>query len=324
MLNHSMKQTIRDAKERFSALAGSRRGRDTITFLIFLAVSTVFWFIMALNDEVQHEFEVPLNITDVPQDITLLSKVPSTVSVNVKDKGTSLIRWDWGKLPSLNLPFKSFQNSGKNIAMNNTQLTGSVRSLFGGGVNIVEVKPDSLNILITNQPGALKPVVVPSDISVSPQHTMSGRILPVPDSVMVFSQSTIPGKLTLATDSVILSGLTDTTFVDVDIQAPEGTKVVPATVRVMIPVEPLIVKSQTVAVDVVDAPDNTGVLIFPSTVNVTYTVPISRYNHDNHQLKVVAIFSPSNDKLPLEIVNAPREYRNIQLSPDSVEFLIER
>lgn len=319
-----MRKKFIAAKDKISALAGSRRGRDTITFFIFLVISTVFWFIMALNDEVQHEFEVPLEIVEVPDDITLLSSVPSTISVNVKDKGTTLIRWDWGKIPHLNLPFKAFRNTGKSIAMNNTQLTGAVRSLFGGGVNIVEVKPDSLNLIYTNKPGVAKPLKIPADVAVSPQHILSGPLTVTPDSVMVFSQNTVPAKLTVATDSVILSGLTDTTFIEVGVQAPDGSKVVPSTVRVMVPVEPLIAKTRTISVEVIDAPENATVLIFPSTVKVSYVLPMSLYNHDNYPLKAVAVFNTKFRKLPLEIVNAPHQYRNISFSPDSVEYLLER
>lgn len=314
---------LKEAGTRIHALAVSKRGRNLLTFLVFLAISTAFWFIMALNNEVQHEFEVPLEISNVPGDVTMLSDVPSKISVNIKDKGISLLRWEWGNVPALELDYQQFQNTGKHLKMNNTQLTGAVRSAFGGTTNIVEVKPDSLYITFTNHPGVKKPVQLTTDIGVSPQHILSGRLKLSTDSVTVFSAGNIPHSLVLRTDSVILAGLTDTTYVDVNVIQPEGMRVFPPTLRLTIPVEPLIAKKRQIPVEVIGAPQGVRVLTFPSLVDVSYTLPISAYNHDNAEIKAFAAYDSMAKKLPLTISRVPASYRNVALPVDSVEYLVE-
>lgn len=316
-------QKLKEAGSRIHALAVSKRGRNMLTFLVFLLISTAFWFIMALNNEVQHEFEVPLEITNLPSDVTMLSNVPSKVSVNLKDKGISLLRWEWGNIPILELDYQQFQNNGRHLKMNNTQLTGAVRSAFGGGTNIVEVKPDSLFLAFTNHPGVKKPLKIPNDISVSPQHILSGHLLVSADSVTVFSAGNIPQSLVVRTDSVILSGLTDTAYVDVNIIQPDGMRVVPSTVRVTVPVEPLIAKKRSIPVEVTGAPPGVKVLTFPSMIEVSYTLPISAYNHDNAVIKAIATYDSLDRKLPLSISSVPSSYRNVILAADSVEYLVE-
>lgn len=315
---------VKEVKAKIHAAASSTRGRNILTFLIFLLISTGFWFIMALNDEVQNEFEVPLSVTGMPKDVMILSAVPSHLSVNIKDKSISLIRWEWGKLPHLDLDFSHFQNNGRTIMMNSTQLTGAVRSVFGGTANIVEIRPDSLALTYTTNPPVRKAIQIVADITASPQYTVNGTIELSSDSVSVYSLTTVPKNLVIHTDSVVLSNLTDTTIVTVPIAAPRGMKIIPSSVQMKIPVEPLIAKRKLVPVEVVDVPENVRVLPFPSNVEITYTVPISSYNRDDYQLKAIAPYRSKAHKLPLTLSDVPKIYNNTYLLTDSVEFLVER
>ena len=318
-----MKKSFRQLRQQAHALATSQRGRNALTFIVFLVISAVFWLIVALNNEATREFEVPLKINNIPSDVTILSDVPSKISVDIKDKGTSLLRWEWGQTPVIKLDYNQFRFNGRHLSMNNTQLSGIVRSAFGGATNVVEIKPDSLFLSYTTHPGVMKPIVLNESVGTSPQHIISGPIRMSADSVKVFSASTVPAELKVRTDSILLSGLTDTTWVYADLVAPGGTKLVPERVRVMIPVEPLVVKKKTVPIEVVDAPDTSRVITFPSSIEISYAVPMSLFNKEDHQIKALARYSPDFRKLPLTLINVPKTYRNATLTADSVEFLME-
>lgn len=316
--------SIKNVKQKISDVASSSRGRNILTFLIFLLISTVFWFIMQLNDEVQHEFEVPFKIKNIPEDVTFLSDVPSKLSVNVKDKGISLIRWNWGNIPELEVGYPQFQNNGRTLFMNTTQLTGMVRSLFGGVANIVEVKPDSISLVYTTNAPVKKAINLIADISTSPQYTVSGPVTVSIDSVKAYSATGIPKDLKIVTDTVSLSALTDTTFINVRLRAPNGIKLVPDVVKVMVPVEPIIAKKKNIPVEVKNVPDSLRILTFPSSVDISYTVPLSAYNHDDFKPRAVAFYNNDSRKLPLTLVQIPSIYSNVTLLADSVEFLVER
>ena len=79
------------------------KGRNILTFFIFLAISTVFWFLLALNDDIQKDYNIPVLLDGFPEDVTLLSGYDPTLSVTVKDKGSSLMRFEWGNQPTMKL-----------------------------------------------------------------------------------------------------------------------------------------------------------------------------------------------------------------------------
>ena len=319
-----MKKKISTVYAKIYALASSSRGRNALTFGVFLIIAAIFWFILALNDEVQQDFDIPLKLNEVPEGITVISNLPSALSVSVKDKGSSLIKYNMGKHPELELNYSNFKKDSKRLTMTSSQLLGNIRSVFGQNANILEIRPDSLSIVYTNLPGVKKRVNVVSDVTASPQHIISGPIQAVIDTVKVYSVNNIPSYLTVKTDTIIISGLTDTTYVDAELIVPDGMKVVPASVQVMIPVEPLIAKQRQIPIETLNVPDGMRVLTFPSTVEINYTVPISLYNRDDYRVKAYAKYKFNSKKLPLELSGIPDIYQNVYLSTDSVEYLIER
>ena len=88
-------------------------GRNALTFFVFLLISTVFWFLMALNDEVQRDFRVPVALVDFPENVTIISGATASVNVTVKDKESSLMKFAWGGRPLLRLHYDEFLKSGE-------------------------------------------------------------------------------------------------------------------------------------------------------------------------------------------------------------------
>ena len=319
-----MKKRLRETGQRLRVLASSTRGRNVCTFLVFLVVAAIFWNVVALNDEMQQEFEVPLELVGVPADIVLISLPPSTVSVSVRDKGTSLLRYSFGELPVLKIQYKDFVNNGRKLSIGETQCVGAVRSFFGQGASVSGVKPDSLSLPYTKHQGVVKHIKVVSDVTTAPQYIVSGPLVPATDTVRVYSQRAIPRSIThIETEPVTLSALTDTTEVEVRLVAPDGMRVIPPTVKVTVPVEALIAKKREIPIEVRKVPAGHRVITFPSTVEISYLVPMSVYNNDNHVVKAYADYRKSANKLALSLSAVPDDYTGAVLLTDSVEYLLE-
>ncbi|MDE6305700.1 MAG: hypothetical protein K2L90_03835, partial [Muribaculaceae bacterium] len=83
-----------------NATLHSSRGKDYLVFLLFLCVSYVFWLLLTLNNEIQEDLEVPVELVEIPDSITLISEIPPSIAVSVRDKGSSLARYVWGNTPT--------------------------------------------------------------------------------------------------------------------------------------------------------------------------------------------------------------------------------
>lgn len=321
--------TLRQIYERLKEGLRTVKGRNALTFFIFLVISTAFWVLMALNDEVQHDYKLQLKLVGFPEDMTLISGANPEVNVTVKDKGSALMKFTWNREPSLTVRYDEFSNAGNNyLLLSQSQLNSAVRNIFGSAATILAVRPDSLSIYYTTEPGIPVRVRVDADVRPAPSAVAFGRVTLTTDTVMLFSNSKERSKIKeLSTQPIVLSGLTDTARVTASLIVPPGMRAVPSQINVTIPVEPLITKTRKIAVEAVNVPPGKRLVTFPSMVDVTYLLPQSLYNNDTSPVKVIADYSnyaPGEDDLPLTVMPLPNYYRLVSVTPSDVEFVIEQ
>lgn len=314
-----------DIKDRLKELVKSPRGKNVATFLVFLLISTFFWILMALNDELQRDFILPVKFENVPSDVTLLNNEPLTFEVSLKDKGSSLIRYGWGEPPTVKFNFNDLRSGTNRLVINPVKAANAIRNNFGQAT-IVALKPDSVIIPYTRRSGKLvhiEPEV--AEITAANQYIISGKIKFTPDTVRLYSVDRIPRSLTKVTTVPITAlSLTDTTQIEVKLEAPKGMRVIPSTVTATIPVEPIISREITIAVEPINVPRGKKVLTFPSQIEVTLLVPISKYSAELPTVVANANYARrSASKLPLTIDHLPSEFSGVRMQTDSVEYLVE-
>lgn len=305
------------------------KGRNILTFLVFLAISAVFWVLLALNDDVQHDYNINVQLEGFPEHVTILSGYNPSLSIAVKDKGSSLLRFELGNHPTMKLRFDDFINTDDSVlTIRAAQLNSAVRGVFGTAASIVAVRPDSLKIIYTTNPGIKVPVIVDCDIHTQTQYAYAGHPIVNVDSVMVFSNSPDRYKThSVHTRPVVLADLTDTTTVDVSLNVPQGMRAIPSSINVTFPVEPLVAKQQKVPVEVVNVPFGERVVTFPSITEVSYLIPKSMYHAENATIRATVDYNAihrGEKSLYITLSKLPSYFRNPVLTPDHVEYVIER
>lgn len=304
------------------------KGRNALTFLVFLAISAVFWVLMALNDEVQHDYRLKLKLAGFPENMTIISGANPTVSVSVKDKGSALMRFTWNTQPELTVNYDEFSKAGDhNLLMTQAQLNSAVRNIFGSSATIIAVRPDSLSLHYTTNPGVPVKVRIDADVRPAPSAVAFGRVTLSTDTVMLYSNSKERSRIkTLTTQPIILTGLTDTAHVSAALIVPPGMRAEPSQIKVTIPVEPLVTKTRKVEIAQRNVPAGKRLVTFPSMAEVDYLLPKSLYNSDASPVKAVVDFSayrPGGKKLPVTVLPLPNYYRFVSVRPSEVEFVIE-
>lgn len=304
----------------------SSRGRDVLLYLLFLCVAFVFWLAMSLDTEIQREFEVPIEVDNVPDSITLIGHVPGSISVGVQAKGYQLLRYTWGRMPMLKVKMTDYMSNNRNFEMSKVKIDTRMRDYFGSSVQIISLRPDSIKVPYTTMPGVKIKLKVNAELQPNLQCIISGPITANVDSVRVYSLHGVPHSLKyVETDQIIARDLRDTTRFEVRVKQIPGMFVIPERVIVTVPVEPLIAKKLTVPVGVNNLQANTDMITFPSKVEVSYLVPMSAYNEDC-PIKVFVDYNElrtTSPRLKLHHSLVPDIYRDIVVKPDSVEYIIE-
>lgn len=304
------------------------KGRNALTFMVFLAIATVFWLLMALNDEIQHDYKINLKLVGFPENVTIISGANSTVNVSVKDKGTTLMKFAWNKQPQLTVDYDEFSKvDDNNLLMTQAQLNSAVRNIFGSSATIIAVRPDSLALYYTTNPGVPVKVRIDADVRPSPSAVAFGRVTMSTDTVMLYSNSKDRSKIeSISTQPIVLTGISDTAHVTAPLIVPEGMRAIPSQIQVTIPVEPLVTKTRKVEIEQLNVPEGKRLITFPPVVEVEYLLPKSLYNNDASPVKAVVDFnnySINRDKLPVSAQPLSNYYRIVSVKPSEVEFVIE-
>lgn len=298
-------------------------------FLVFVCVSALFWFILALNDSAQDHFSVNVKIVNKPDSVTFISEVPEKIHVSVSDKGSHLWRNGYLKHPALNIDFKEYSSDGI-LRYSYNDLIGSLKETFGGAATITSVSLDSLQLIYTTNPGKKVPILVDCNVIPASGSTLEGSVKASPASVYVYGSNEYLDTIHyVRTDPVTLRDISETTEMEVKLQKIRGARAIPAKVVLTVPIEPLVRKQALVTVEAVNVPKGEELLLFPSKVPVEYYVAMSRLNDDeDHNIHLLVDYDDipysKDGKLKVETSKFPDRLKNLSVKTDSVEYAVIR
>ncbi len=318
-----LKELLRRAGEAIR----SPRGRDVLMFMLFLFISAVLWGVLALNDEEQYDLRMPVRITHVPDSVTLLSKGPDALTVNLRARGTQLLKMSLGDTPGVNIDFRVYR-SGEYMHLSNAELKALARNASGGS-QVSVLYPDPISIPFTTHPGFKLPVRANVQATPGPRASLSGRPRVAPDSVKLYALGGhLPSGVDyINTEALSLEAVEGQQTRRLRLLPPPGTRAIPDSVDVTIEAEPLIMKRRRVVIEPVNVPANIKLITFPAQIEVMYMVPMSAYTNSDPHFRVIADYrriSRKRSKIRLRLTDVPQNLQNVQLSADSAEYIIEQ
>ncbi len=323
---NALKSRLESANEKWKRLKHTSAFHDLVLFLVFVAISTFFWIILALNDNAQGSYNVKVAINNCPDSVTFISDIPEKLHVTVRDKGTSIWRNHY-RHPTMNINFKEYADAGE-LRYSQNDIITSLKSIFGPSAQIVSISLDSLYLEYTSNKGKRVPVVVDADVSAASGSIIEGFTKASPSNVLVYGDQKVLDTIhKVRTERLILSDLSENTTVEVHLRKISDARILPSKVNVTVPVEPLVKKKASITITPVNVPHGESLLLFPSKVPVEYYVAMSRLNDDDDpeielEVDFKAIPPSHNGKLHVRVARYPDRLKNLSLINDSVEFTI--
>lgn len=324
-----MKGWIRILLQWWNTIRNSSKFRSVLTFLIFVGTAALFWLILTLNDSVESSVMVNVRITNKPDSVTFISDVPKHIHVEVRDKGSNLMRTSWLHSPTVNLDFRVLAE-GNQLICSRSDMMVALKEAFGGNASILSSSVDSLRLTFTRRPGKPVPVVVSVQARAKAGFVVCGAPKANPPRVVAYGPREILDTLTrVFTKSYVETDLEESRSFTSELKSIRGVRLIPSSVTVNINVEPLVVKEEVIPVVATNVPVGESLLLFPSKARVSYYVPMSQFSDDERQVRVIAdyeeIASHKGERIPLhiEVVEGKNAVRP-KLHTDSVEYTLVR
>lgn len=309
----------------------SAKSREFFVFLFFFIVAAGFWLLQTLNNDYETEFSIPVRLRNVPDDVVLISEPASEVRVRVKDKGTVLLNYMLSKsFYPLTVDFDEYRGSEDNhVRIYSSQYQKKISVQLNASTQLLSMKPDTLEYYYSTGVSKKVPVALQGRVSAGMQYYLPDTVF-APDSVWVYASSDILDTITKAyTQPVVLENISDTLRKQVALSARRGTKFVPASVNLMLPVDIYTEKTVEVPLQGVSFPPDKALRVFPSKIKITFQVGLSRFRQvtaDDFHLYVSYedLLTLGTDKYTVKLKSYPDGVSHVRFNPEQVDFLIEQ
>ncbi len=310
--------------------------KKMFVFAFFLIISTILWFLNALNQNYLTNLQFPVVFIHFPQDKINIKELPNKLKIKINADGFSILSY---KLSSNFMPLKidvssvdlrllSKSDSSKLFFLTNN-LTRNLEAQFSEDFKILKIKPDSIYFNFTHITEKKVPVKLISEINYKNQFMLKNDIVIAPDSIIVKGPASLldtidfikTKKLKLNKLSINVSQelMLETNknlnysqdYIDIDIDVEEYTET-----KIIIPIE------------IINLPDSLSIKIFPNKVNVKYLVGFSHYGKiSDHEFRAIidykTINNNLNSKLKVQIMSIPNNIKSFSSKPSTVDYVIE-
>lgn len=308
----------------------SDKSREFFVFLFFFVIAGGFWLLQTLNNDYETEFSVPVRLRGVPNNTVITSEPASELHIKVKDKGTVLLNYMLGKsFYPVTLDFADYKGDDNHVRIYASQFEKKILSQLNVSTRLLSMTPDTLEYIYSTGASKLVPVKLQGTVSAGRQYYLSDTVF-TPDSVLVYAPAAVLDTITTAyTQRVTLENISDTLKQQVSLLNRKGVKFVPASIEMMLPVDIYTEKTVEVPLHGVNFPADKVLRAFPSKVQVTFQVGLSRFRqidaNDFHiSVSYEELLRLGSDKYTVKLKKQPEGISQVRFNPEQVDFLIEQ
>ena len=303
--------------------------RNFFVFLFFLALSAGFWLFLSMEEVYEVDVPVSVSLKNVPENVVITTPLPASVSMRLKDRGSTLMRYRWdGTIGSIVVDFSEFDMHSGHVRIPTADVAKAVTQRLLSSTTVLGFTPDTLeyfyNFGLTKQ----VPVKVVGNITADSLYCIMGSRA-TPKRVTVYASREILDTLSAVyTRPLNLTDLREDVTVRTRIDAMPGVKVVPEKVRARIFVDRMTENSLPVKVEYINFPAGKTLRTFPGYVNVVFQVGMQKYKEitpDKFAIVVSyqEVMASTDGKLHLHLKSQPANVSHVRLDPEDVDFLIE-
>lgn len=247
----------------------SRQKILAFTFAMLFSIS--LWVIVNMGRDYNATMMVPIEVTNLPDDVALSTEVPDNAAVSISGEGWSLFNL-YMNPPSLVL---NVENQQINMFEQVRQQVGSVSD-----VNVMQVDPMFLEIETEQRTSKRVPVRSQISINTRNQFGVIGSPEFSPDSVEVSGPaSRIEEIEAWNTEESEIPDINSDLALDIDLEAPtQGVSINPSSVSMRAEVAEFTEAEVRIPVRSRGLPPGNAVTFSPSSILVRYDVPLEQYN----------------------------------------------
>jgi len=305
--------------------------REALVFLAFVLLAFGFWMLQSLQQEYDINISIPVRYKNIPPDIAFTETLPEKITAHVRDKGTVLLNYTFGRLfASVEVDMKNTSEGNGIFQIESREIESDILKQLMASTQLISFEPQQISLSYSKRLHKSLPVVFHGDIQSEPGYSISGEILITPATVDVYSSSAVLDTLLeIKTVYTKINKVNKTVNRILQLQKIPGTEIEPGNISISIPIEQFTEKTLEIPVTFTGIPREYTIRAFPAEIKVNCLVPLSRFKEVTEEDFAIQIPYQSlkqyvSGNIPVELTQKPDWIQTITLSPGRIEFILEK
>ena len=317
-------QSFKSARMKINAFLRRQRWKEALIFFFFVLLSLGFWLLQSLQQEYEIEISIPVRYKNIPPDISFTETPPQEIIAKVKDKGSVLLNYSFGRsFAPIETNMKNQAEKSGSLSITKKTIQSDIQKQLLATTSLVGFEPQSIEAAYSKRIKKDIPVIFDGTIQTNPGFHVSGNISVYASDIVL---DTLNQAKTVFTE--IKKG-TKTITRTVQLQKISEATYDPTSVTITIPIEEFTEKTLEIPVICTGLPPHYTLRTFPSIAKVTCSVPLSRFkdlSEDAFEIKFSFKDLEQNvsGTLPIQLTKKPDWVSSATLVPDKIEFILEQ
>ena len=305
------------------------RGK-TRSFLIFLALSFLFWMITKFSNEYSEILTAEVGFDNFPMGVVPISDTSSEVQLTLTASGFQLLYYNFfGNSITLDSRKGVFENGNASIPL---QLSiPEIQEQLSGTTEIRTISPNTVYFNYAQLNNKLLPIALQTNLNVAAGFGIAEPLVFFPDSVNVIGASNILDTL----KTIFINTLDKTdiknSFIDqynLLNPAPEQLEFSDSGTSLKVVIDRFSEKKIKVPIRLFNVPDSIALKLFPSNINLTFSASLAKIKTITASDFIIScdfrLLKTGDESMKLKLIEAPNQLQNLRWSPKEVEYLIRK
>lgn len=326
-----IQHTFKSVRIEIKAFLRRQQWKEALIFFCFVLLAFGFWLLQSLQQEYEIDINIPVKYKNVPPDISFTETPPETITVKVKDKGSVLLNYSFGRsFAPIEANMKTQPEKAGKLVISRKDIESDIKKQLIATTSLLGFEPQQINAAYSKRIKKEIPVVFNGTIQTNAGFKISGDIFISPHNISVYASDLVLDTLKeVKTVFTEIKKGNKTVARTIQLQKVAGATFDPANVSVTIPIEEYTEKTLEIPVICTDLPARYTLRTFPSVVKVNCSLPLSRFKDvsaDNFEIKISFADLEQNvsGTLPLKLNKKPSWVDVATITPDRVEFILEQ
>ena len=327
----NINQSFKSARMKINAFLRRQRWKEALIFFFFVLLSLGFWLLQSLQQEYEIEINIPVRYKNIPPDISFTETPPQVVIAKVKDKGSVLLNYSFGRsFAPIETNMKNQAEKSGSISISKKAIENNIQKQLLATTSLVTFEPQHIEAAYSKRIKKEIPVVFNGTIQTNPVFHVSGNITISPMNMSVYASDVVLDTLNQAkTVFTEIKKGNKTITKTVQLQKVSEATYDPTSVTITIPIEEFTEKTLEIPVLCTDLPPHYTLRTFPSVAKVTCSIPLSRFkdlSEDAFEIRFSFKDLEQNvsGSLPIQLTKKPDWVSSVALVPDKIEFILEQ